>query len=251
MSRAIPKPLPPGRASIPVLTPLTRPRLLLRPLAFLKLTYLCQAASTEVGGFGLGSEADPLVIDDLRLVRQEATAVTVVFDDDAVADLIDDMADAGVPPRRCGRVWVHTHPGQSASPSGTDERTFARCFGGADFSVMLILARGGDFYARLQMVGGINAAVEIPVAVDWPSLPRWLDEHADVLPGLVRQWRAELATLVSVPTARAMEGRAFAGDLRLEAADDDAVPYRGWWQDEAYLASIDEDEEVGLDHDLT
>jgi hypothetical protein len=168
----------------------------LRPAAFLKLTFLCHAASTEVGGFGLSSAADPLILEDVLIVRQRTSVVSVAFDDEAVADLVDRMVDAGVAPCRCSRIWVHTHPADSASPSHTDEQTFARSFGGQDWSVMLILARGGAFYARLQMTHGLKAAVEIPVSVDWPSMPAWLDATSDQMPDLVQRWRAELDQLI-------------------------------------------------------
>ncbi len=224
--------------------PTSRPRLLLRPAAFLKLTYLCHTASTEVGGFGLSSEADPLVIEDILLVRQETTAVTVEFDDEAVADLVDHMVDQGVPPRRCSRVWVHTHPGTSASPSGVDERTFARSFGGADFSVMLILARGGEMYARLQLIGPVKTAIEIPVMVDWAGLPAWLDENRDCLSELVQRWGMELDQLVTSPLPQALIelGSGFAG---LRAADPIADHGLGDWLDQrdfddALLAAYEE-----------
>jgi hypothetical protein len=210
------RPLEPHAAPQPV--PTSRPRLLLRPLAFMKLTYLCHAAGTEVGGFGLSSEADPLVIEDILLVRQQATAVTVEFGDEAVADLIDDQADRGVPPQRCARVWVHTHPGSNTSPSGVDERTFARCFGGADFSVMLILPLGGKTYARLQLIGPVKTAVEIPVMVDWASLPLWLDEQRTTLPDLVQRWSMELDELVT--QAQLTASLEFGSGL-LPAADND------------------------------
>ena len=248
MSQSRLKPLPVSgipslTQAIPIFRPLSRPRLLLRPAAFMKLTYLCQAAGTEVGGFGLSSEADPLVLEDILLVRQECTAVTVVFDDEAVADLIDTMADQGLPPSRCGRVWVHTHPGSSAHPSGTDERTFARCFGGADFSVMLILARGGEWYSRLQLTGPVKTAVEIPVELDWAGLPAWLHTQGATLPEQISQWAQDLQSLVSQPTARAFDG--------LMELDDDASVVdigpirRGWWDEE--LHGIDEDDDAALD----
>lgn len=190
-------------AALPIIVPAPRPRLVLRPAAFLKLTYLCHAADTEIGGFGLSSADDALTIEDVLIVRQTCTAVTVEFDDEAVADLIDTMADAGVAPNRCSRVWVHTHPGASASPSGTDERTFARSFGGADFSVMLILARGGAMYARLQLIGTVKTAVEIPVLVDWSNLPDWLDAGRQILPDQVERWASELNELVATPVPQA------------------------------------------------
>ena len=43
------------------------------------------------------------------------------------------MVDAGVPPGRFARVWLHTHPGASVEPSHVDEETFGRGFGGCDW----------------------------------------------------------------------------------------------------------------------
>ena len=42
----------------------------------------------------------------------------------------------------------------AVSPSGTDEETFARCFGSSDWALMFILARGGETYVRLALHAG-------------------------------------------------------------------------------------------------
>jgi hypothetical protein len=69
-------------------------------------------------------------------------------------------------------------------PSRTDEETFHRAFGRAEWSVMFILACGGQCYARLRFGVGPGGALEIPVAVDY-SLPfaasdfvSWGEEYA-------------------------------------------------------------------------
>ena len=54
----------------------TRP-LVFSPLAWLKLQYLCHAGLTEVAGFGLSSQHDPLYLEDVLVVRQRATPMTV------------------------------------------------------------------------------------------------------------------------------------------------------------------------------
>src|SRR5690606_33202362 len=69
--------------------------------------------------------------------------------------------------RQFGRLWAHTHPGNSASPSGTDEDTFERVFGGCDWAVMFILARGGETYARLRIGQGLNVDVPLTVVVEY------------------------------------------------------------------------------------
>jgi hypothetical protein len=49
----------------------------------------------------------------------------------------------------------------------TDEETFERVFGRADWAVMFILACEGQSYARLRFNVGPCAEVEIPVGVDY------------------------------------------------------------------------------------
>jgi hypothetical protein len=108
-----------------------------------------------------------LLIEDIRLVKQSCSLATVKFDDDSVADFFDEQVDFGLAPERFGRIWVHTHPGNSPVPSSTDEETFARCFGGADWSVMFILACGGRSYARLRFGVGPGASLMLPLEIDF------------------------------------------------------------------------------------
>ena len=95
-----------------------------------------------MGGFGISAANDWLLIEDVRLVRQLCTPVTVQFDDGSVADYFDEHVDKGLPPERFARIWIHTHPGSCPEPSSTDEETFERYFGQADWALMFILARG-------------------------------------------------------------------------------------------------------------
>jgi proteasome lid subunit RPN8/RPN11 len=129
--------------------------------------FLRDCGDTEIGGFGIAASADPLWIEDVRLVRQECTAVTVAFDDASVADFFDEMVDRGLKPEQFARVWLHTHPGNSPEPSRVDEETFARSFGNTDWAVMAILARGGQRFARLQFHLGPGGALALPVQVDY------------------------------------------------------------------------------------
>jgi hypothetical protein len=131
------------------------------------LLYLRDLGNTEVGGFGVAAEDDPLLIEDFVLVRQSCTVVTVKFDDEAVADFFDEQVDAGLVPESFFRVWCHTHPGDCAQPSGVDEGTFARVFGSCDWAVMFIIAEGGETFARLRFNVGPNAEMLIPVEVDY------------------------------------------------------------------------------------
>jgi proteasome lid subunit RPN8/RPN11 len=137
------------------------------PYAWAKLLFLRDAGDSEIGGFGITPPDDLLLVEDICLVQQFCTPASVQFDDEAVADFFDRQVDQGRQPRQFARIWVHTHPCDSARPSGTDEETFARCFGQADWAVMFILACGGETYARLRFNVGPGGALEIRDEVDF------------------------------------------------------------------------------------
>jgi hypothetical protein len=191
----------PTRVTLPRLRPRPRDdhqprRLVLSPAAWLKWQYLCHAGPTEVAGFGLSAATDPLYLEDVLVVRQQATPMTVSFDDTAVADLFDAMADAGVRPARFARVWLHTHPGAPVTPSWTDEDTFARAFRGCDWAVMAILGRTGRTSARLRFAAGPGGSVELPTAVDWAAWPAVAADAAWPLANRVAEWQREYMACV-------------------------------------------------------
>ncbi len=151
------------------MTPRTPTSAMLRfsPTAWAKLLYLRDLGNTEVGGFGISTANDPLLVENIQLVRQFCTFATVRFDDESVADFFDQQVDAGRRPDQFARLWVHTHPGNCPQPSGTDEETFARVFGRSDWAVMFILAKGGATYARLRFSVGPGADIELNVNLDF------------------------------------------------------------------------------------
>lgn len=173
--------------------PPRRPTLRFTPWAWAKLVFLRDLGPTEVGGFGISAADDLLLIEDIRLVRQRCTSVTVQFDDAAVADFFDEMVDRGLPPERFARVWIHTHPGDSASPSWVDEETFVRSFGRSDWALMFILAQGGQTTARLRFHVGPGGDCELPVDVDF-SCDFAAPDRAD--------WKAEYQRSVLRPPPR-------------------------------------------------
>jgi hypothetical protein len=159
--------------------------LLFSPTAWSKLLFLRNAGDTEIGGFGIAAVDDLLFIEDLQLVKQTCTWATAEFDDESVADFFDEQVDGGRRPEQFARIFLHTHPGSSAQPSATDEATFARVFARSDWAVMLILARGGQCYARLRFNVGPGAEIELPVDVDYgrpfeaSDFELWHEEYLD------------------------------------------------------------------------
>ena len=61
-------------------------------------------------------------------------------------------------------------PDDCPSPSSVDEETFARVFGGCDWAVMFILARGGATYARLRFNTGPGAKAREDIYDSVPSI---------------------------------------------------------------------------------
>lgn len=190
------------------------------PTAWSKLLFLRDLGDTEIGGFGITPHDDLLFVEDLQLVRQTCSSISVEFDDQAVADFFDEQVDAGRRPEQFARIWMHTHPGSSPQPSGTDEKTFERVFARSDWALMIILARGGDCYARLRYNVGPGAEIELQVDIDYgrpfsgTDFEDWHQEYLDH----VQLPPAEPPKLAEVKTVVALEDR----DERF--LDD-------WWRD--------------------
>ena len=140
------------------------------PPAWAKLLYFRDRGESEIGGFGITEAEDLLRIEEFVSVKQDATVASISFDDLAVADFFETQVDADRRPEQFGRIWLHTHPGNSAQPSETDEDTFYRVFNACQWAVMFILARSGQCYARLRFNTGPGGEIAIPVEVDY-SLP--------------------------------------------------------------------------------
>lgn len=213
-----------------------QPTLRFSPTAWAKLLFLRDLGPTEVGGFGISAADDCLRIEDVQLVRQSCTSVTVHFDDAAVADFFDSQVDQGLQPSRFGRVWIHTHPGSSATPSFSDEETFDRSFGSVDWALMFILAQEGQTYARLRFNIGPSGSLDIPVAVDF-SRDFTASDHA--------AWKAEYERCVLLPQPRPLaiidDWPADTVQHTNELFEEDWADFFGWPDDERELVSQQRD----------
>lgn len=201
------------------------PVLRFTPTAWAKLIWFRDHGDTEIGGFGIAapvsgaesensrSQDDPLLIREFVTVTQKVSAVSVAFDDEAVADFFEQQVDMGRKPARFSRIWLHSHPGNSAMPSGTDEETFDRVFGGCDWAVMFIVAQNGETYARLRFNVGPGGETVLPVEVDY-SVPFDASAH--------EAWEQEYnANIEPEPLSHDLLGTICFGDDRLELLEDE------------------------------
>jgi proteasome lid subunit RPN8/RPN11 len=192
------------------------------PTAWTKLLFLRDAGDTEIGAFGISAPDDLLLVEDVQLVAQTCTWVHVGFDDEAVANFFDGQVDAGRRPESFGRLWLHTHPGSSPEPSGTDEATFTRVFGRSDWAVMFILARGGQTYARLRYNVGPGAEFKLPVEVDFSRPFNSTNFEA---------WQEEYLANVRLPPTEPPKKTAFQQGVIGRSYDD---PFLDDWRREAW-----------------
>ena len=147
--------------------PSTRPSLRFSPTAWAKLLFFRDSGDTEISGFGITDPDDLLYVTEFATIKQEASAVSISLEDEAVADFFESQVDAGRKPEQFFRIWLHSHPGNSAQPSNTDEDTFKRVFGRCDWAIMCIVGQNGRTYVRLRFNVGPGGQMLIPMHVDY------------------------------------------------------------------------------------
>ena len=147
--------------------PWLEPHLRFSPTAWAKLLYFRDRGESEIGGFGITLAEDLLYVEDFVTVKQQVSIASVLFEDEAVADLFEEQVDLGKKPEQFARIWIHSHPGDCPHPSRTDEETFQRVFGRCDWTVMFIIARDGQTYCRLRFNVGPGGEQKLPVSIDY------------------------------------------------------------------------------------
>lgn len=97
--------------------------------------------STEVGFLLISKPEDKFTIIDIMVPRQEVSSVSVKFDPDHYNDIRTALHEAKLLPQ-LWEAWGHSHPGASASPSGTDLDTFSDSYAQSQMGLMFIIGKG-------------------------------------------------------------------------------------------------------------
>lgn len=147
-------------------------KLVFTPRAFSKaMHWRYNKKGWEISGQGISYSANRLYIDDFELVKQESSSVTTDFDDQGWLEFMHEMKTGrNLQPFQFLSVLVHTHPGFSTNPSGTDEKNWKDRIekDQRDFYVMCIVSDGPESaHARLFMKEPVSLVTEIPVKIDW------------------------------------------------------------------------------------
>lgn len=143
------------------------------PYVWAKMLFLRDIGDTEVSFLGVTPNELSLV-EELVLIPQKCTGATTNMQEQGLADFQLDMLERGLEPRHFMRVWCHTHPGNSVTPSYTDENTFKEVFGPCDWAIMFILGTEGATSCRFSYrygPGGFGGGgqQEISCEVDWKA----------------------------------------------------------------------------------
>lgn len=167
--------------------------------AYAKLIWFRDYKDIEICGFGMSTKENPLLVYDFILAPQIGSGTRTDFDTDKLADFEIDMAEKGYDPVEWERIWVHTHPSMSASPSGPDEENLEEVYGKANWAVMAIVSKSDDYYARLVHNEGPRSSVKLAFGVntiDW-SLPINEINEED----LIAEYEANVSEVQAIPLA--------------------------------------------------
>lgn len=158
--------------------------------AWEKLNWFRANADTEVTGFMVARSPDrPLDIVDVHLFKADVGLAHVHMyrgdeggahpgrEDYGVAWMAERMAEGVIDQVQHMCIWWHTHPGNSAHPSATDEDTFDEHCRNGGLHGMFILAGGEECtfrmryadHSRAGLVLDWTVGVVVDRAVPWPE----------------------------------------------------------------------------------
>lgn len=161
-------------------------------LLWFKAKYLANQHQVEVGGWCIAPDKDkPFEVHDFKLTKQESTVGSIDFDDEGTVEFMEDELEAGLEFDQFMRVWIHTHPGDSASPSPLDRTTFRQLADTLPYVVMLIISKSGSATAEIGYKLPTGQFVSMPcgIRIDW-AMDRWTE------------WDIEFNNNVTVPPPR-------------------------------------------------
>ncbi len=137
------------------------------PYAWAKLVWLRDRGNTEVAGYATTATDDPLLITDLRLIKQKCTIVTFDLDPNDIAEDVEHTLDAGLMPWMTHNILWHTHPSNNTDPSSVDEKNFEKAFSHPNWAIMLIVGQDGSAYCRLKMNTGPGTVSLLDVVIEY------------------------------------------------------------------------------------
>jgi len=125
-----------------------------------------------------------ILVKELHILKQISDWASCEITKDGFLQYDRMMEERKLEPHQYGRVWLHTHPGKSATPSKTDWENFRR-FQDYGWALMLILASDWTATGHLWIRDSYSAVGSVvPVDVALVLDPPWLIQEDDWLKDL-------------------------------------------------------------------
>jgi len=134
--------------------------------------------NTEVTGFFITKADKPNEVIDAIIIEATCSAASVDITAEAIETMYLDSAKKEIYPSQL-QIWWHTHPGNSASPSMTDETTFSDLGKDRSRNMMYILAKGGDEFAQISvtdLASGFMLQKKVEIEhpfTEWSEFPNY------------------------------------------------------------------------------
>lgn len=158
--------------------------LVFTPAVYARLRHFANATENEVAAWGICEDPDnPLLVTDLHLPLQTNNPCYVEMDDDAINRYLVDQTILGRSPEQFMRVWIHTHPGASPTPSSHDRDTFERLTKELPWLVMFIMSEAASMTATYRGPLTSQPNLRLTPTVDYHGIhwtgPQTVDLAAD------------------------------------------------------------------------
>jgi proteasome lid subunit RPN8/RPN11 len=150
--------------------------LILPEHVMLKLRAWRDMGGTEVTGFFITEKNCPFKVIDAVLAKADCSVATVNIKPEDIQDLYIEQSKAGVYPDQL-MIWWHTHPGNSASPSGEDQKTFNELGKDRTINYMYILSKSDNEVFQVSLkdkATGLTLESELEVihpVSPWENFP--------------------------------------------------------------------------------
>ena len=147
--------------------------------AFGQLFGWAYSTSTEISCLGtVKQEGERFRVERFYLVPQSGSAGHTELDEDAVAELVEELLAQGKGEEaRSLKCWAHSHPGMDVFWSRTDEKTCRLLV--SDFLVSLVVSDDFTIRARLDLGSPIPLTIDhVPVFVDMAAETKALEKYA-------------------------------------------------------------------------
>jgi hypothetical protein len=204
------------------------PTLYITQFAWMKIGCALRHVDTEIAWWGITHPDNPMYVQDIIIPHQCASSADVEFDQEQMAQHLFELMDLDIPPRLGAHIHGHSHPGNSAEPSGTDDDMFYKemAHDKYEWIVSLIVAQdlSHTCRGRIPLSTGHQLTGDVPVVIvpqKPEDTPAW--DPADLIATIKERVKPSTTTLYRKSNYVTSHGHGYLGYDLWEADDLDAI----------------------------